>query len=140
MFARPAALAALLALSLAAPALAQEAPVDGCAAATPAAPAKPSRFGALLSAAGRAGVGNLLNGQAGQMLGSGKGGAVAGAVLGTALNAANTEGGAPQPSMMSMMTPFGGGGGRTAQIAGAVTGTAIELARASSTSAPCGQE
>ena len=81
-------------------------------------------FGSILKAANQAGVGNMLTGG---MLGSGKMGQVAGAVAGTAVNAADGDtSGAP-----GMMGHIGGlmGGNRAAQVAGAVTGTAANLAR-----------
>jgi hypothetical protein len=151
------ALAALFILAVASPAGAQDAPPaqdapaqeapavqdnpapqaaasQGCAAARP---RKGPGLGALLSAANRAGVGDMLNGRSGQLFGSGKGGAIAGAVLGTAMNAADpgAEGAVESPPMMS--GPFGGS--RKAQIAAAATGAAIQLARASAANAaaPC---
>ncbi|HZF41969.1 MAG TPA: hypothetical protein VEZ48_01000 [Sphingomonadaceae bacterium] len=102
----------------------------GCATGTEvqAAPKKKKRgfgFGGLLKAANSAGVGNLLGG--GGLLGNGTAGQIAGAVAGTAVSAANGEGG----SALGLMGQVSGlaGSDRVAQVAGAVTGTAMQLAQ-----------
>jgi hypothetical protein len=87
-------------------------------------------LGGLISAAKRAGVGDMLTGRAGNMLGSGKGSQIFGAVAGTALNAA--ENGRVDPSSLAGAA----GSGRAGQIAGAVTGMVAEAAAGAS--AGCG--
>lgn len=98
-------------------------------------------FGSILKAANQAGVGNMLG--YGGMLGNGQMGQVAGAIAGTAVNAAS---GSADPQ--GAAGHIGGlmGGSRAGQIAGAVTGTAAHLARtgprsgesAGQAAAPCG--
>ncbi|WP_296595674.1 hypothetical protein [Phenylobacterium sp.] len=148
MFRRARALAAFALLCLANPVVAQDAdtppqsyaPASGEASAACPAPArKAGGLGALMSAAGRAGAGDLLNGRSGQLLGSGKRGAIAGAVLGSALKAADSEGGgagadyaaAPQPGVY---------GSRKAQVAAMAATAVIGMARAHAAQAPqaCG--
>ena len=87
-------------------------------------------LGGLLKAANQAGLGNMLG--YGGMLGNGQMGQVAGAIAGTAVNAAS---GSADPQ--NAASHIGGlmGGSRVAQVAGAVTGTAANLAR----SAPRGE-
>lgn len=118
----------ILAALPAAPAMAAGGQDQACAPGAEAA-AKPKKkrgfgLGGLLKAANQAGVGNMLG--YGGMLGNGQMGQVAGAIAGTAVNAASgsadAQGSAGQ---------IGGliGGSRAGQIAGAVTGTATNLAR-----------
>jgi hypothetical protein len=148
MLTRKGALGALAVLMLAAPALAQEtAPADPAEAAPasdapPAGCAAPPRkgpgLGALLAAANQAGAGDLLSGRSGQLFGSGKRGAIAGAVLGTALSNADPQAAGGEYGGGSM--PSAAYGNRKAQIAAAATGAVINLARsraAASAAAPC---
>jgi hypothetical protein len=100
-----------------------------------AAQAKPKKkkgfgFGSIMKAANQAGLGNMLG--YGGMLGNGQMGQVAGAIAGTAVNAAS---GSADPQ--NAASHMGGlmGGSRVAQVAGTVTGTAANLAR----SAPRGE-
>ena len=118
-----AAAAAMLAAAM--PAAAQPAQgQDQSAACTAQQPKKKKGFGlgGLISAAKRAGVGDMLTGRAGNMLGSGKGSQIFGAFAGTALNAA--ENGRVDPSSLAAAA----GSGRAGQIAGAVTGMVAEAA------------
>jgi hypothetical protein len=107
---------------------------DSCAVAEAAPKPKKKKgfgLGGILKAANQAGVGNMLG--YGNMLGSGRMGQVAGAIAGTAVNAADGS-----ASAQGSASHIGGlmGGHRVAQVAGAVTGTAANLAR----SAPGGGE
>jgi hypothetical protein len=143
---RSAALAALVVLALALPAAAQDTSADATASAEQApAPcaAKPAGkgpgLGALLSAANRAGAGELLSGRSGQFLGSGKKSAIAGAVLGSALSAADAEGGSGADYGGYGATPMAPatGGGRTAQIAAVATSAVIGLAKSQAAATAC---
>jgi hypothetical protein len=91
-------------------------------------------LGGLISAARRAGVGDMLTGRAGNMLGSGKGSQIFGAVAGTALNAA--ESGRADASSLTGAVSGLAGPGRAGQVAGAVTGMVAEAAAGAS--AGCG--
>lgn len=87
-----------------------------------AAPAKKSGgFRALLSAAKRAGVVDMIGGNA---LGNSAKSQAAGAVIGTVVDASD---GSPDPTRVTSALA---GRGRTAQAAGAVAGISSELARA----------
>jgi hypothetical protein len=143
------ALAALVVLAPAFPAAAHATSAEPSVAAEQAlAPcaAKPARegcgLGALLSAANRAGAGDLLSGRSGQFLGSGKKSAIAGAVLGSALSAADAEGGSSAGyggySATAMMP--GTGGGKTAQIAAVATTAVIGLAKSQAAAPGCAPE
>jgi len=128
--------AAAAAAMLAGPVPAAAQPAQGqdnapaCAAQQPKKKKKGFGLGGLISAARRAGVGDMLTGRAGNMLGSGKGSQIFGAVAGTALNAA--ENGRVDPSSLAGAA----GSGRAGQIAGAVTGMVDEAAAGAS--AGCG--
>jgi hypothetical protein len=111
------------------PATAAASQSAACANAAGTAAAKPKKkrgfgLGGLLKAANQAGVGNMLG--YGGMLGNGQMGQVAGAIAGTAVNAAGGSADA-----QGSAGHIGGliGGSRAGQIAGAVTGTASNLAR-----------
>lgn len=140
---RPAAVAALALLAVAAPAAAQDAASDTPAAAAGAAQPdaapcaqahrKGPGLGALLSAANQAGAADLLSGRSGAFMGSGKHG-IAGAVLGGALGAAGSDGSTGAYGGLPM-TPAGGS--RKAQIAAVAAGAVVSLARSQATSSAC---
>jgi hypothetical protein len=143
---KSAALAPLVVLAMALPAAAQYTSADAAAAAEQASAPCVARpvgkgpgLGALLSAANRAGAGNLLSGRSGQFLGSGKKSAIAGAVLGSALSAANAEGGRSADYGGDGATPMmpGAGGGKSAQIAAVATGAVIGLAKSQAAATAC---
>lgn len=109
-----------LAIPLAGPVYAAE-PREACRAASPQKPAKKKDrgFGGLLSAAKRAGVGNVLGSG---ILGDGRAAQVAGAVTSTAVEV--SEGGAAASAITDLPDSS-----RTAKAVGAAAATAIELAR-----------
>lgn len=135
---KPATLAAL-ALLAAAPAAAQDAPAapEGPAPCAATSAHKGPGLGALLSAANRAGARDLLSGRSGQFLGGSKKSAIAGAVLGSALSAADAEGAAGNPGYGAPPPMPGTSGGKTAQIAAVATTAVISLARSHAPASAC---
>ena len=120
-------LRALLGATLICALSAGPAAAQSCVTTAAAQPVKPKKkgfgLGGLLKAARNAGVGDMLG--AGNMLGDGKLGQVAGAVAGTAVNGTGAGGAAGLTGMMSGLVSAN----PIAQLAGAATGTVAELAR-----------